>query len=448
VPDDFIRTLRRKLPGFKKISDLHQRRLAIYIFYEGSPRRRHRKLDDWSTFGYRELERDFGRGGFKEINTMLNVFEVSPNWSMTKRETKAYKLTQQVAGIRDTYLKPRQRPLIRLLSEDGRFIKTLPKPIDSKDTEGITAKAWKNAKLLNKLPIDVGFLRLIHAHLSRIYTSDLFAIADADGETLEYIKKTIERLLVLANTDVAGHGFLMHRYIESQSGRLYGKGLTLQTVPRIIRKAALHGLYEYDFENCHYSIFSQMAEKYDYQCQAIQHYLANKSEVRDGIASRVGITKGDSKVCLLAIMYGARTSEWHENAIPSLIGPAAAAALYKDPDFSSIANDITKGRSNIIGGWPKRRTTLLNEMGKRIKSDDSPAKVLAHIIQGAEAKALNIAIDLFPNDVVLLMHDGFVTYEPVSTTVIEDAVLEATGYRLTLTGERIEIPADLDLPKR
>lgn len=452
VPDAFIRKLGRDLKGFKKISETHQHRLAMYIFYEGSPRRRHkhRKFSEWSTFGYRELERDFGRGGFNKINAMLNVFDVSSNWSKTKKETKAYKLTLQVANIRAIYLKPRQRPLIRLLSEDGRYIKTLPKPIDSKDTEGITAKAWRDAKLLNKLPIDMKVLQHIHAHLSGInlnkLSPDLFAMAD--GETLEYMTNTIERLLVLANTDVAGQGYLMHRYIESQSGRLYGKGLTLQTAPRIIRKAALHGLYEYDFENCHYAIFFQMSKRYEYECHAIQHYIANKNKVREGIAGRVGITKDDAKTCLLALMYGAKTTEWYENAIPMLIGQGSAAELYKDPEFSGIAKDINKGRACIIKGWPKRRTTMLNDMGKRIKTKDSPAKVLAHLIQGVEAKALSVAVKLHPNDVVLLMHDGFVTREPVNTTAIEGAVLLETGYTLDLAGERVEIPADLDLPKR
>ena len=68
---------------------------------------------------------------------------------------------------------------------------------------------------------------------------------------------------------------------------------------------------------------------------------------------------------------------------------------------------------------------------------------LAHLLQGIEAKALRAVIQAMPHDVLLLMHDGFVTSKRVNTRELEKVVREETGYRLTLSGERISLPPDL-----
>lgn len=448
VPEDFIKKLRRELHGFSKLSVGQQAKLGIYIFHAGSPRRQHKLDSAWSSFGYKELSADFGRNGFKRINDSLGVFEVSKNWHHSRGATKRYRLTAPVLAIRTSFLKPRKKALTRLVTANGKYLRNMPKPIDSKDTDGITATSWREAKVLNKIPMHLDVLLQAHACLSRLKvadTADMFAVAQ--GEDIAYLTDTIEKLLVMARTDVAGRGYLMHRYIESQSGRLYAKGFSLQTAPRVIRKAALHGLYEYDFENCHYAIFSQMASRHGYDCQAIRHYMANKRLVRVGIANRVGISEQEAKQCLLAIMYGARTTEWHENAIPRLLGRCMATRLYQDAQFDAIAQDIRQGRQAIIQGHPRRRTTLVNAMNKRIRLDQGSDKILAHLMQGIEAKALRVAIDLYPIDVVLLMHDGFITTRPVDMVSLEAAVREITGYDLVLTGEQISIPPDLEFSK-
>lgn len=65
---------------------------------------------------------------------------------------------------------------------------------------------------------------------------------------------------------------------------------------RIIRKAALHGLWDYDIENCHFAIFSQLAAKYGYQADAVRDYINRKNDIREGIASRVGIRTEQAKM--------------------------------------------------------------------------------------------------------------------------------------------------------
>lgn len=448
VPEDFVTALRKGVKGFKKLSRVHQARMAYYIWHEGTWQRRHKLLDDQMSISYKELEADFGRGKFKLINDELRIFKQTPNWSKTKSFTRGYQLTAAVQEVKSRYLKPRDRAVTRLLATNGQNLRSLPQSIVSKDTDGITAKAWNTAKPLNKIPVDVAKLRELHAHLSRRMTGDTKDLfANAEQDEIRYLTEKIGQILRLANTDIAGKGYVMHRYVEASTGRLYAKGVSLQTVPRIIKKAALHDLFEYDFENCHYAIFSQMAARYGHESEAINNYLQHKRAVREGLAGRLGLTIDQVKMCLLAIMYGARTNTWHENAIPREIGRQKAESLYKDPVFSAIADDIKQGRAIILKEWPRRRTTILNDMGKRVKIKEKPEVVLAHLIQGVEAKALRRAIELYPDHILLLMHDGFVTSDRVDARLIEREVLKATGYRLSLAGGVITLPADLEFTK-
>ena len=142
-------------------------------------------------------------------------------------------------------------------------------------------------------------------------------------------------------------------------------------------------------------------------------------------------------------MYGARTSTWFKAAIPDAIGQVAASKLYADSVFCGIYDDIQAGRKAIIDGWPKRPRTLLNAVGKPIGLKEEPEKILAHLLQGVEVQALHAALDLYPGNIVLLMHDGFVSLRPLSIPRIEAAMSTATGFDLRLVEEKIQLPPDL-----
>ena len=73
VPESFIKTIGRGIKGFKDLSAAHQARAAHYVWIAGSNRRKHKKEEGMS-IGYMDLERGFGRGGFKVMNDSLNLF--------------------------------------------------------------------------------------------------------------------------------------------------------------------------------------------------------------------------------------------------------------------------------------------------------------------------------------------------------------------------------------
>ena len=420
--------------------------MAFYVWIAGTSRRRHKKEDGYMSIGYMDLEKGFGRGGFKTINEALNIFDVTANWSQLKKLTKGFKPTELVQLVKDKYLAQARPKITRLITLDGQAMRSLPEAVASKDLDEVTATAWKEAKPFNNIPVQLDKMKELQAHLERMpnkKTGDLFH--DADIDDINYRIEIIGQLIRLAHTDVAGRGFIAHRYAEGRTGRLYARGISLQTAPRIIRKAALHGLYDYDIENCHYSIFYQLAQRAGIECVNIKHYLTNKSEVRKAVSANVSITLKQTKSCLLALMYGAKLSEWYENAIPDEIGQEKARALYADANFSGIAADVKAGGKLILEQWDKSKTMLFNDMGKSILLSEPSNKKMAHLLQGIEAKAIKAAIMLYPDDVVLLMHDGFVSKAILDLQMIEQVIYDETGFNLQVSYEPITVPPDLGL---
>lgn len=450
VPGDFLDSLRNAVKGFARESMPHQMALALMAWNDGTKSRRHHHFKDQFSYTYQELRAAFGKGQFKAINSRVAMFKVTRQWSSEHRYTKGYRLTDGVQQCRDDYLRIEWKKATTLLYGHGATLKTPLAAVASKGMDGITTTAWRRAKALNKTRVNLDALKKLRQWLVRRLddrttgriSGSLFSDAP-NAESIKYLADMTAQIIRLAKTDVVGHGYVLHRYVQARSGRLYAKGINLQTAPKVIKEAALSGLWEYDFANCHYAILSQMAAQFGYQCAAIAHYLANKKATRRAIADGAGITEDQSKVCLLAIMYGARASEWHDSAIPLAIGPDKAKRLYQLDQFAAIKADIQGARQAILKHWPRTRNgRLSNAFGKAISSKEPAERRLAHLIQGVEAKALKAAIELYPDTIVLMQHDGFAALTRLDICAIEAAVQDATGYRLALEEQRIQVDLD------
>ena len=451
VPEDLVAHLQKTIPGFRHEAQHHQIALARMVWLGSSKRRQHDCLDGAMSFYCRELEDAFGRGGFKAINDRLGFFTDSGQWFHGAGLTKGYWFSSLVKASRDAYLARRWRKVTRLLMADGVPLGTIPAAVASRDMNNITTTAWKSAKQLNLVRVDLDSLNRLRAWLARVLDDYDHGRVPHDLVTQFPPRVAIERLahmtaqvIRLAKTDVAGNGYIAHHYVQATSGRLYAKGINLQTAPGLVKQAALAGLWEYDFANCHFAIIAQMAQEHGHQCSAIARYLADKAATRWAIAAQAGITEAQAKVCLLAVMYGARASEWHENAIPEAIGQEAAARLFKVAQFKAISTDVAKARHAILKGWRHRTSNgrLTNAFGKSIDGKAKPAEQMAHLLQGVEARALKAAIDLHPSEIVLVQHDGFAATAQLKEQAITEAVFKATGYRLKLEKKQIQVSPD------
>lgn len=454
---DLQQELGKRLKGFSELSAKDQRQLTILIFNAGAKRKRHKDLEDCSAFSYQELERRFGRGRFKKINEKLGVFVIAQTFSIKHKRTRAYALTEKVERILSNWLKRDLDKAEELIDAAGYAVRTLPAAIAAKKAGNITARAWRSAAVRNAVPVNLTALRNFHNTLQKYVEkaklpipADLFAPGVETTKLEDWLLET-RKLIKLAHTRAGGSGVIPHRYVQATTGRLFATNVNLQTAPRQVRHAALTGCWDVDIENCHYSILMQMAAKFGKHCEQIEHYLNNKKPIRTAIAQRVGISAQQAKDCLLMALYGARFSEWGEAAIPRYIGASRAEALYADPAFKAITSEIRGAGAIITQAWPRSRKQLANAMGLWISETKDKAKLLAHLLQGVEALALKTIVQELGENVLLLMHDGFVCRLELSEEKLrelEQAVGSATGYRLRLEQKQIQIDLDLAHTRR
>ena len=470
VPEDFLFHLQRTIKPLAKETYPHQVAIARMLWESISSgrARSHVRYAGYLSFTYKELDAAFGRRKFAELNARLRLFNET-SWSHQDKLTKGYALTEKAALVIERYLVRQWKDTTRLLYGDGTELNTILPAIASKDMVGVTTRVWARDTRLNKVPVDVDMLEKLRAWLkvkkkeckTVNFIVGLFFSGPVEPDLFDRLLNDTAQIIRMAKTKVAGYGHVMHRYVQAPSGRLYARGVNLQNTPKLVRQFALNGLWDFDFANCHYSILNQMAARYGCRCEAIQYYLANSDAVRVAVAKDAGITKNQAKVCLVAIMYGAREILWPENAIPKAIGTDAAERLFKIKLFVDIHHDIQKARNIILDEHPRtRKKSLVNLFGLSIDCQATKEQMLAHLIQGVEATALKSVLDDYPDDIVLLQHDGFTATRLLDVRAIESAVLSATGYHLVLKVERIQpdidaylarsktLPARSKIPKR
>ena len=460
--ENFLKYLLRNFTGFKRESK--QIQLAVVEMILTAPTKYRVHAHQGARFGWQELERKFGRKGFDAVNDRLGLFHIEKDhlgrdsWSKTEGRTKSFMLTDRVSDLRERWLKRAYYRTTNLLTEDGDVIRNVPVQAiyaKRKTATGIevTREGWHEAYVEPAVPINESKLKLLAVQLEKmLYAQEFgfFQVAlfhqEPDPKYLDYLLKTIRLYLAQANNTIK-QGHIIQRYAQSASGRLYGEGNHLQNAPRPVRQAALHGLYDYDIENCHYSILAQMAHKHGYVCTAINHYLGNKKQVRQKLADEFGITVGQVKQALIALIYGARLSVRPQDALPDILGDMASA-VYKHPLFLGLVNDIKSAGKVILENQPVSKQTIQNIRGMKINlvgehgKKVADSQLMAHLLQGVESMALECAHRLYPDSIVLLEHDGWTSTKPLDIKALGDAIFDGTGYRFEVVGEAITCKLD------
>jgi hypothetical protein len=446
IPEDFLQHLRDEITGFSIEKDEHQFAIARMAWIGALKKNQHSHFKGWMSFSDKGLDKAFGRNKFAEINQRLSFFFITASWSHEKKYTRGYvfKPAAHVA-VRKYLARPRGATLIRLITADSKVMRTVPSAVSSKDKDGVTTTAWASAKALNLVKVDLVELeRLKQELLGDCKTHRSLSPCEEEDEFLELIKverviAIISRVQVLSHTESSGLGVMAQHYVQATSGRIYPEGISLASTPGIIKDAALVGHWEYDISNCHFAIVSQMAHKHGYTCTAIDQYLANKAEVRNQISEEAGISKDQAKMCLLALLYGARLTAWHTTAIAREIGKDSTLKLIEVSVFRELEKAIKEVRTLVLSkcDW-SLRGWLKNDFGKSIGPANSKEQQFAHLLQGIDAKALQAAIELYPSAIVLAQHDGFVANSRLDTGALSAAVWKATGYNLSFEESQLK----------
>jgi len=226
-------------PGLRDEDTEVVTQLACLLWSWDAKHRQHHSNDGSVSISYQELDRRFGRRAFPQINARHQILVVSDDWSVAKHETRRYGLHPDVEGMDEGYCRKYEAltvGLTQVVTEDGRIRRSVPQAVAAKDSRGNSAKVWRKAPITSRVPVDLHALQSMAAYCARRLRSNAPLRASA-AVALRRLRKNVVRIMRMAHTDIAGRGYVLLRYQESESGRLYASGLSLQNVQYEIRAA-------------------------------------------------------------------------------------------------------------------------------------------------------------------------------------------------------------------
>lgn len=445
IPIGLLEHLKQAFPKLSTQSPHNQFWLTWMIWQGHHDYRRHTRYEDAMSWHHTELYKWFRKGQFESINDDIGLFRISTNWSVARNETRAFWMSPKLQSAMETFTSEMAQRVTGFLREDGKQIHKVPNPLRSTNSiprRQQVVESVINKTSLNRVQVNCMQLRVLSTALSKelkTYSSPDFWPHQRSRDATYNVKIFNDKLLMLAESSYGGKDTLVHVYIECASGRVYATGLNLQNAPRIVKAFALAGHWNYDIQNCHFTIIDQMVAPLGYQCNAIRSYLARKDQFRKSIASQVDIPVSKAKQCLLAIMYGARMTLSKGCAIPKEIGQEKAQALYAMPEFSDLAAEI-KECSKLISDHATKNGKCLpkNAFGKTLQAKATISQIISHQINGVERCALEAAISVCQDDVLLLQHDSLVSRKRLDVKIIEEEIFQKTGYRLSISETQIQ----------
>ena len=264
-----------------------------------------------------------------------------------------------------------------------------------------------------------------------------------------------------------GVGRMVQLYKQVDSGRFYIHGDTnLQTIPKEMRKIAMGGMgyYDYDVENCHYVILKHLNKMYGGEpLKFVNRYIKDTETYRQRVSKELNISVGLAKKIMLMIIYGGGLTVRHRFNKDTYKSEDSALIkdlqLYTNNDrqiveeiYEDIQNNKTlmglyedvktarnlllkdkdyyinyQGKDYFVNHF-KRRTLLYTESGEK----KNRGSRLAHILQGVESYILEVVKKEMK--VVMLQHDGWVSYEDVDVKVLSSVVNKKLQYHFNKLG--------------
>ncbi len=411
--------------------------------------RQHRKYPDNFYVAAHEINKVFGRKPlFSAFNNIHEIFHTTPPINSTNPEdsyTTAYKLNPYTSGKAfQSFLEEDAINQTNLITIDGKKIKTPPSAILSRTKRTDTRKPcntkWRHHTLESATPINIEALTAFKNNLRDLKKHVTQTVA---REKLDGIFNVAAKTLILARNTVKDN-HLFTQYEQAVSGRLYATGFSLQTAYRLVRQAALAGQWDYDISNAHYSILNQLAARVGYACTAIPHYLENKRQVREDLASSTGISVEDIKTILISLIYGAKSDNRLFGAVAEVVNdPVRTQLLQSQPAYRELAHETKRAFEAILAAQPTDR--IINAMGSSESRSKEEPSLVSHLLQGVEAQALRAVVDRYGPSITLCVHDGWCSSERLDVNELERVIQSATGMTLRVEEKQMKTPSADDV---
>lgn len=456
APRQLLQLLEEHIPGFR--DDKYAFQIAWLLWCTIDPERAHRAYE-----GAAWMHTDDIRRLFSEVKNFRNA-----NREPAMRYFNVLRHQNSAESPEDAYTngylpRPWMQKALDLVIQSGapldfvdqrrRSRAVHSRAICSTDVHGSVVRRWKGVNVPTLIPVIVENLHvllrrweyLIESRQQPEMLAKLLERYDLNEAALDRARRQTQTLF--AEAKGSRHpGMLPIRYVLHASGRLYAEGLNLQSCKREIRQAALAGHWDVDISTCHFAIMAQMAKKFGVSCPSIEDYAARKRDYRAQIARDIGVSLRQSKKLINAVGYGAPRSTSPYTEIPKQIGRDKAEAFFAHPLYRGLKADVDAATRIILAKHPVKNNKLNNlaNRGIALKTEEGQSTkesaLIAHLLQGVEAAALEAAVRACDAKVLLLQHDGFTAAGPVDAGMLNRAVQVATGYDLIFEVEQIEMP--------
>lgn len=169
------------------------------------------------------------------------------------------------------------------------------------------------------------------------------AVEKNDPSQRVYVEALARNLLIamqLKEQTIMEDGYyvLPEVYWTADSGRMYGKGLSLQRVPTMVRHAALGISHSYDFKASCYALMTGLALEIDptLKVAAMLDYVTNRVRIRRHIAASIGITEEKMKGIFNSLGFGATLADNPFTSIRKGLGPERYELLMANKEFHHI----------------------------------------------------------------------------------------------------------------
>ena len=215
-------------------------------------------------------------------------------------------------------------------------------------------------------------------------------------------------------------------YKESRTGRLFQVDTSnFQNLNSELRKVVLGGMgyYDYDIENCHYSLLLQILEKNNInltEFKVIRQYVRNKNKFRDNLSKEWNISTHLVKKILISLINGGAIK----------FGSLSFINLEKDTINKIFASDTY----NKLKSELKKAKEYLLKVYDTIPNDIK-TKLLAYILQGIESQILEVVDTKYK--CILKIHDGWILDKNIPAIQISKFIEKETGFVLKIQKEEL-----------
>jgi hypothetical protein len=261
-----------------------------------------------------------------------------------------------------------------------------------------------NSVIVDPLALD-SFIRQTKESLNGWLPSEKYR------EALVRNLQVAQQLIQMIKTDDVEY-WLDEKWTQTDAGRIYGLGLSLQRIPKDVRHAALGECHKYDFKAASIAIMTGVAVKINpsLKIAALTDYIKYRSVQRARIAKDIGVSEERIKQVFTSIGFGAEIKDNPFSAVRGLLGQDAYDKLIANTEFRMFKTQLEEVSKTIHKHYPNAGFELCGRTYNPIDPSDGTKRTknqkLAWIYQCFESHALSLFTGAVKSqDAILHTHD-------------------------------------------